>query len=236
MKVFPAVDVLDGKCVQLVQGRRDDRTEYGDPLECAERWIEEGAYALHVINLNGAFGNSSVNVSGIRRIIDETGVFIQLGGGIRTRDDAQGWLEAGVDRVILGTAAVRNPGLITVLSEEFGGDAVMAGVDARSGSVVVDGWDNEAGDYISWARRFEDLGAGSLLYTNVDVEGLCRGISVSPVRRLIENTHMPVTVSGGITTVEDVKSIKSQGGDGVVLGSALYRGLISMKEAQEASR
>lgn len=236
MKVFPAVDILDGRCVQLVQGRREDRTEYGDPLACAERWIEEGAYALHVINLNGAFGNSAVNAAEIKRIIDETGVFIQLGGGIRSMEDAGGWLEAGVDRVILGTAAVRNPAFIAELSEEFGGDTVMAGVDARSGSVVVDGWDCEAGDYITWAKKFEELGAGSLLYTNVDVEGLCRGISISPVKRLIENTHLPITVSGGITSIEDIKAIKSLGGDGVVLGSALYRGIISMKEVLEVSR
>src|SRR5512137_1273048 len=136
--VYPAVDILGGKCVQLVQGRRETATVFGDPLDCARRWIRAGAEALHVINLDGAFGASGTNAGIIREILRETGVFMQLGGGIRSLEDARGWLGLGVDRVILGTLAVREPGAVTTLSGEAGPSRVMASVDARGGRVVVE--------------------------------------------------------------------------------------------------
>jgi phosphoribosylformimino-5-aminoimidazole carboxamide ribotide isomerase len=231
MVVYPAVDILGGRCVQLVQGKRETATVYGDPLDCARRWIHAGAEALHVINLDGAFGDSGTNAGIIRGIIRETGVFLQLGGGIRTLDDARGWLGLGVDRVILGTLAVREPGAVTTLAGEAGPARVMASVDARGGKVVVEGWREAGGDYLEWARRFEELGAGSLLYTNVDVEGLQQGIRKEPVERLLAATGLPVVVAGGITGLEDIGALKSLGAAGVVLGSALYSGKIDLGKA-----
>ncbi|MBP2133203.1 phosphoribosylformimino-5-aminoimidazole carboxamide ribotide isomerase [Methanomicrobium sp. W14] len=236
MKVFPAVDILGGKCVQLVQGRRENATVYGSPLECAERWLSKGADALHVINLDGAFGKSRVNAGLIKDLISETGVFVQLGGGIRSTGDAFSWLETGVDRIILGTLAIEKPESITAVSDMFGKDSVVAGVDAKKGQVVVRGWEEPAGDYIEWAEKFESLGAGSLLFTNVDVEGLQNGIDAGPVRRLIENTHLPVTAAGGISGPSDVATLKSMGVDGIILGSALYSGRISLEDALEICR
>jgi phosphoribosylformimino-5-aminoimidazole carboxamide ribotide isomerase len=235
MKIFPAVDVLDGRCVQLVQGRRERATFFGEPRSCARRWLDEGAEALHVVNLDGAFGNAGRNVAMIRDLVRDTGVSIQLGGGIRTWDDAEGWLDAGVDRIILGTVAIKDPSILQELSDRFGRDRVMAGVDARGGQITIEGWQETAGDYLSWAKKFEQLGAGSLLYTNVDVEGLEKGIQLPPVKALLEQIRIPVTVAGGISGVKDIYGLRDIGVYGAVLGSALYSGRIRLKDAIEAA-
>jgi len=235
MKIFPAVDILDGRCVQLVQGKRERATFFGEPLSCARRWLSEGADSLHVINLDGAFGNAGSNAAMIRNLIADTGVSVQLGGGIRTPEDARGWLDTGVERIILGTLAIREPGIICSLSDEFGRERIMAGVDAKGGQITIEGWQKEAGDYISWARKFEELGAGSLLYTNVDVEGLEQGVQYPPVKILLEQVRIPVTVAGGISGVEDIYGLREIGVYGAVLGSALYSGRIRLKDALEAA-
>jgi phosphoribosylformimino-5-aminoimidazole carboxamide ribotide isomerase len=236
MRVFPAVDILDGQCVQLVQGKRETRTVFGTPLECAKRWLSEGADALHVVNLNGAFGQAGKNAALLRDLIRDLDVEIQMGGGIRTSSDAASWLDIGVERVIIGTAATRDPGILTVLSDQFGKSRIMAGVDARGNEIAIEGWERSGGDYLSWASVFEERGAGSLLYTNVDVEGLQGGVRLEPVEQLIRHTTLPVTVAGGVSGPEDVKGLKRAGAYGVVLGSALYSGKIRLQDALEASR
>ena len=236
MRVFPAVDILGGVCVQLVQGQRENRTAYGTPLENARRWISEGADSLHVINLDGAFEGSGKNAAQISEVIRETGVFVELGGGIRSVGDAGHWLDIGVDRVILGTLATKQPEAIAEIAKEYGSERVVAGVDAKGGQVVVNGWEDAVGDYISWAKRFEELGAGGLLFTNVDVEGLQSGIRSEPVKRLIESVSIPVIAAGGISSTADVKTLKSLGTEGIVLGSSLYSGKISLSEVLEICR
>ncbi len=231
MQIFPAVDILEGRCVQLVQGKREQATFYGEPESCARRWIEEGAEALHVVNLDGAFGAAGRNATLIRRLIRETGVMVQLGGGIRSRKDAVAWLETGVDRIILGTLAVRDPEILSSLAREFGSSRIMAGVDARAGQVVIEGWQESAGDFLTWATRFEHLGAGSLLFTDVDVEGLQQGIRVEPVEQIVHSVSIPVVAAGGISSVEDLRILKRIGASGAVLGSALYSGKIQFNEA-----
>lgn len=231
MEIFPAVDVLRGMCVQLVQGERSTATIYGTPLENAERWINAGAKNLHVVNLDGAFSTSSENVKVIREVVAETDVFVQVGGGIRSIADARGWLDAGVDRIIVSTFATKEPKALTALADEFGSERIMAGVDARAGEIAVSGWQETAGDYIEWAQLFEQLGAGSLLYTNVDVEGLQAGIVQEPVKALIEAVSIPVVVAGGVSSVADVSALRRLGAAGCVLGSALYSGKIHLNEA-----
>ncbi|MDD1685725.1 1-(5-phosphoribosyl)-5-[(5-phosphoribosylamino)methylideneamino]imidazole-4-carboxamide isomerase [Methanoregula sp.] len=233
MKIFPAVDILGGRCVQLVQGRRESATAYGDPLSCATRWLNEGAEALHVVNLDGAFGTSSKNAELIAEVIKKTGVEIELGGGIRSVEDARRWLETGVDRVIISTLATQDPDCIRTLAQEFGRERVMPGVDAKGGQIAVHGWQETAGDYIGWAKRFEELGAGSLLYTNVDVEGLQQGVRFEPVKRLIDAVGIPVVVAGGVSARADVAGLREAGAAGAVLGSALYSGKIRLKDALE---
>lgn len=236
MEIFPAVDVMDGHCVQLVQGERERATRYGDPLDCARRWCGEGATGLHVVNLDGAFGASSKNADLIRGITSETGAFVELGGGIRSLEDAAGWLDSGVDRVILGTYAVEEPDALRWLSREYGPERVMAGVDARGTEIAVAGWQETKGNYLRWAEVFVEMGVGSLLYTNVSVEGLQQGIDPTPVKSLLETVQCPVVVAGGITSVSDVRTLRDLGSAGAVLGSALYAGRIGLAEALEASR
>lgn len=222
--------------MQLVQGKRESATAYGDPLSCATRWIDAGADALHVVNLDGAFGDAGANVDLIRTLVKTTGIEIELGGGIRSVEDAARWIETGVSRIILSTLAVREPECVSQLAREFGSERVMAGVDAKGGQVAIHGWQETAGDYLSWAERFESLGAGSLLYTNVDVEGLQQGIRMDPVRSLIRRVDVPVVVAGGVSCRSDVTALRDCGAYGAVLGSALYSGKITLQEALEECR
>ena len=235
MIVFPAVDILGGRCVQLVQGKRDTATAYGDPLLCAESWINQGAQALHIVNLDGAFGSSKLNAEKITDVIIRTGVETQLGGGIRSLEDARSWLDCGVDRIIISTFAAEDPECLTTLSDEYGSDRIMAGVDARAGEMVTHGWECPAGNFLEWADMFIRKGAGSLLYTNVSVEGLCNGIDPKPVRDLLSTVSVPVVVAGGITSASDIKILNEADAAGVVLGSALYSGKITLREALEAA-
>jgi len=236
MKIFPAVDILDGQCVQLVQGKRETATAYGDPLRCASRWIDEGADALHVVNLDGAFGNATKNAGLIRDLIKKTGVEIELGGGIRSVKDGALWLSTGVSRIIISTLATREPESIRLLADEFGSDRIMAGVDAKGGQIAIEGWQKTKGDVLVWVERFESLGAGSLLYTNVDVEGLQQGVRFGPVNELISRTKLPVVVAGGVSTPQDVAGLKEAGAYGAVLGSALYSKKITLQAALEVCR
>ena len=235
MRIFPAVDILGGQCVQLVQGKQESATVFGDPLSCATRWLDQGADALHVVNLDGAFGNASGNARLITDLVRKTGVEIELGGGIRSIEDAAHWLDIGVTRIIIVTLATEKPESIQALAGEYGSGCVMAGVDAKGGQIAVHGWQKTAGDFLEWAHRFEELGAGSLLYTNVDVEGLQGGVRFEPVRRLIGAVHIPVVVAGGISARSDVTGLREAGAYGAVLGSALYSGKIALKDALEAS-
>ncbi len=232
MEIYPAVDILDGRCVQLVQGRPEAATVYGD---WARRWLDEGADGIHIVNLDGAFGRAQKNADLIRAFTRETSAFVELGGGIRSVEDAAGWLDTGVDRVILSTLAVREPETIRTLADEFGSGRVMAGIDARGGEVMIEGWERPAGGYLSWAERFESLGAGSLLYTNVDVEGLQQGIALTPVTDLLRRVKIPVVISGGISSAEDVRALREAGATGAVLGSALYAGKVRLSEVLEAA-
>jgi len=234
MKIYPAVDILGGRCVQLVQGRRESATDFGDPLSCATRWLEEGATALHVINLDGAFGNAQENAALIRELVRETGVEVQLGGGIRSIADATAWLETGVDRIIIGTLATEHPEVLGTLAGEYGSARIMAGVDARDGQIAIEGWQQTRGNFCTWATMFEEQGAGSLLYTNVDIEGLQQGIRLEPVRDLISTISIPVVVAGGVSSPADLQGLHRAGAAGAVLGSALYSGKITLGEALRA--
>jgi phosphoribosylformimino-5-aminoimidazole carboxamide ribotide isomerase len=189
-----------------------------------------------VVNLDGAFGNCAKNAGLIVDLIHKTGVEIELGGGIRSIEDAGNWLESGVARVIISTLATRKPESIRVLADEYGSDRVMAGVDAKGGQIAVHGWQETAGNYLDWAQRFEELGAGSLLYTNVDVEGLQQGVVFEPVRRLIGSVKIPVVVAGGVSARSDIAGLRDAGAYGAVLGSALYSKKISIKDALEESQ
>ncbi|QLG49816.1 1-(5-phosphoribosyl)-5-[(5-phosphoribosylamino)methylideneamino]imidazole-4-carboxamide isomerase [Natrinema halophilum] len=233
-EVIPAVDIQGGEVVQLVQGERGTETAYGDPVQAAKRWVDAGATTLHLVDLDGAFEGQRANAEAIDAVIDAVDVPTQLGGGIRTADEAVDLLERGVDRVILGTAAVENPDIVGEISEEFP-DSVVVSLDAKNGEVVVEGWTESAGiSPVEAATRYEDLGAAAILFTNVDVEGQLEGIATDPVRKLVAATDVPIIASGGVATIEDVEALEAVGASAAVVGSALYEGKFTLEEAQAA--
>jgi phosphoribosylformimino-5-aminoimidazole carboxamide ribotide isomerase len=233
-EVIPAVDMQDGQVVQLVAGERGTERSYGDPVDAAERWVQEGARTLHLVDLDGAFDGERENAPAVRRIVEAVDVDVQLGGGIRTVEDAVGLLDSGVDRVILGTAAVENPEIVADISDYAPG-SVMVSLDAKGGEVVVSGWTEGTGlDPAKAAVRYEKLGAGAILFTNVDVEGQLAGVRTEAVERVVAAVDVPVVASGGVATVEDVIALKEAGAAAVVVGTALYEGRFSLEEAIDA--
>ena len=235
-EVVPAVDVQGGQVVQLVGGKRGTGKRYGEPVEAAERWVGAGARTLHLVDLDGAFEGERANATAIGRVVEAVGedVGVQVGGGIRTPDDARSLLDSGVDRVILGTAAVEEPEVVAEISDTHPG-SVLVSLDAKDGEVVVSGWTEGTGlDPAEAAARYEDLGAGGILFTDVDVEGRLEGVRTDPVRQVVEAVSIPVVASGGVATLADVRALKEAGAAAVVVGTALYEGRFTLGEAQDA--
>ncbi|MDS0296134.1 1-(5-phosphoribosyl)-5-[(5-phosphoribosylamino)methylideneamino]imidazole-4-carboxamide isomerase [Halogeometricum luteum] len=235
-EVVPAVDMQDGEVVQLVQGERGTETRYGDPVEAAERWVDEGARTLHLVDLDGAFEGERKNADAVEAVVEAVDVPVQLGGGIRSADDAVELLELGVERVILGTAAVETPEIVGEISESHP-DSVMVSLDAKDGEVVVSGWTEGTGlDPAEAAARYEDLGAGAILFTDVDVEGRLEGVQTDVTSRVVDAVDIPVVASGGVASLSDVRALKEAGAAAVVVGTALYEGTFTLGEAQAAGR
>ncbi len=232
--VIPAVDIADGEVVQLVQGERGTEKRYGDPVDAARRWLEAGATSLHLVDLDGAFDGERANAAAIDAIVDAVDVPTQLGGGIRTAEDAFALLESGIDRVILGTAAVEEPDIVAEISERHP-DSVIVSLDAKDGEVVVEGWTKGTGlAPTEAAERYADLGAAGILFTNVDVEGKLEGVKTEPVAELVGATEIPIIASGGVATLADVVALRDAGAAAVVVGSALYDGQFTLSEAKDA--
>jgi len=233
-EVVPAVDIEDGRVVQLVGGERGTETAYGEPSEAAERWIEAGAERLHLVDLDGAFDGERANADAIQAIVDRVDVPVQMGGGIRRRADAAQLLDAGVDRVILGTAAIETPELVSDLAAEYP-DGVMVSLDASAGEVVVEGWTEGTGlDPVEAAQTFAENGAAAILFTDVDTEGRMDGVRADRVAELVEAVDVPVIASGGVADLDDVRALAAAGAAGVVVGTALYEGAFELSEAQDA--
>ncbi|ERH11170.1 MAG: 1-(5-phosphoribosyl)-5-[(5-phosphoribosylamino)methylideneamino] imidazole-4-carboxamide isomerase [halophilic archaeon J07HX64] len=239
--VVPAVDLQDGQVVQLVGGERDTGTRYGDPVEAVRDWLDAGAETLHLVDLDGAFEGERQNADAIEDILtvcaevgesDDEGsaVDVQLGGGIRSATEATDLLGRGVDRVILGTAAVENPGIV---DEVVDPERVMVSLDASDGEVVVSGWTEETGlDPAEAAGRYADLGAGAILFTDVDREGRMEGVRTDPLERVVEAVDIPVVASGGVSSLADIRALRDAGAAAVVVGTALYEGRFTLTEAQ----
>ena len=242
MILFPAIDLKDGACVRLLRGDMDAATVFNDsPADQARAFVEAGADWLHIVDLNGAFDGQSVNGDAVRGILDVThaaGVQVQLGGGIRTADHVAGWLADGVDRVILGTAAVKDPDLV-IGSCAIHPGRVAVGIDARGGRVAVEGWADTsdlAADEL--ARRFEDAGVATLIYTDIDRDGAMEGPNVDATVALAKAVDIPVIASGGVSSLADVEAFLPYAGDGsdrgiagVISGRAIYDGRIDLADA-----
>jgi phosphoribosylformimino-5-aminoimidazole carboxamide ribotide isomerase len=236
MIIIPAVDLKDKKCVQLIQGDPNKKhLEIDNPVEVAKKFVDEGAEYLHIIDLDAAFGTGN-NRDIIKNIIKEVNVPVEVGGGIRSLEIAKELIGLGVDRVIVGTKAILEPKFIDDLNKEIGKDKIVLAVECKDGKVVIKGWKEKIDKTpLEVIKEFEDK-VGYILFTNVDVEGLLKGINLEIVKEIIEKTDIPIIYSGGITTLEDIKALKELGIYGVVIGSALYKGLINLKDAVKIAK
>ena len=235
---FPAVDLRGGKCVQLVGGvPGTEVVALDDPLYQAERWVAEGADHLHIIDLDGAILGKRINAPILRQIVQKLDLFIQVGGGIRREKDVSEILDIGVDRAILGTAALREPDIVSRLADRHGKERIMVALDVKKGDVTAEGWQRQMGrKAVELGRLFEEKGAGSILFTNIDVEGQQKGIDLGPTRDLVSAVGIPVVAAGGVTEIEDVLALRQAGAAGAVAGTAIYTGKLSVHRILEALR
>ncbi len=226
--MIPALDLKDKKCVQLVQGDPSKKiVELEEPVSIAKHWEEKGARRLHLIDLDGAILGERKNESIVKEIVKELSIPVQFGGGIRSLEDAMHFLDLGVEKIILGTLAIKSPEIVEKLEEKYGKERIIIALDSKQGYVAIKGWKETTKiKATELAKKFESL-VEEFLFTNIDVEGKMRGINEKIIKEVISSTKAKVIVSGGISSVEDVKKIKSLGAGGVVIGSALYTGKIS---------
>ncbi len=240
MIIIPAVDIKNGRCVRLFQGRMDSETIFSnDPVAMAKRWQEDGAEIIHVIDLDGAFEKYPQNLDSIKSIVESIHVPVQLGGGIRNMDTIKSYIGIGIKRVIIGTEAINNPQLVKDACKEFP-DQIVVGIDARNGFVAIEGWTQTTQiKAVDLARKFEDCGVTAINFTDIYRDGMQTGPNIVETRRLAEAVSIPVIASGGVSTIEDVKNLlplEEAGVIGVITGRALYSGTLNLKEAIKVSR
>ena len=237
MLIIPAIDLKDGECVRLRQGRMEDSTVFaGSPVDMAARWVETGARRLHLVDLNGAFAGEPVNgevVTAIARAYPD--LSIQIGGGIRNGETIEAYLKAGVEFVIIGTKAVKEPEFVTEMCQQFPGH-IIVGIDAKKGLVATDGWaevtEVKAADL---AKRFESDGVSAIVYTDIDRDGMMQGVNVEATLAMAKASSIPVIASGGITNMDDIVALNrvaNQGILGASTGRAIYEGTLDVAEAQ----
>ncbi|MBV1774503.1 1-(5-phosphoribosyl)-5-[(5-phosphoribosylamino)methylideneamino]imidazole-4-carboxamide isomerase [Burkholderiaceae bacterium DAT-1] len=237
MLIIPAIDLKDGQCVRLKQGEMKDADVFGDPAEMAERWLKAGARRLHLVDLNGAFAGKPKNLDAVRAIMDVIGseIPVQLGGGIRDLETIERYLDAGLRYVIIGTAAVTNPGFLHEACDAFPG-SVIVGLDAKDGKVATDGWSKVTKhDVVDLAKRFEDYGVESVIYTDIGRDGMLSGVNIDATVRLAQALTIPVIASGGLNNLDDIKAlcaVEYEGVTGVIAGRSIYEGTLEFGAAQ----
>ena len=236
MEIIPAIDLRDGRCVRLYQGDFEQETVFSqDPAQVARRWHELGAPRIHVVDLDGAKTGRLVNSPAIRAILEAVPVPIELGGGIRTLETIEETLEWGVERVVLGTAAVKDPTLVRQACDRFPG-AIVVGVDARAGEVAIRGWLEQTGAEVDgFVRRFSELGVPRFIFTDIQRDATKTGPNLAALRELLSVTDSAIIASGGVGTLEDVRLLSELGVEGVIIGMALYTGAIDLAEALDVA-
>ena len=234
MILYPAIDLLNGQAVRLRQGKRDDVTVYGDPVELACKWRKLGGEWLHLVDLGAAFDGQTKHLPLLREIIAAFGRPVELGGGLRTMQDIELRMEAGVSRCIIGTAAVENPDLVRDACRAFPGK-IAVGIDARNGLVATRGWVATSSlTAAELALRMRDLGVDAIIYTDVSRDGMMQGPNVSATRALVQATGMNIIGSGGVSAIRDLQDFRAAGCAGAILGKALYEGAFTLPEALTA--
>lgn len=242
MLIFPAIDLKEGKAVRLLQGRMEDSTVYSEnPLDIARKFARKGAEFLHMVDLDGAFAGKPVNDEIIKAIVQEVPIKVEIGGGIRTLDRIEELVQLGVDRVVLGTAAVRQPELVIEAVRRWG-DRVVVGIDARNGYVAVQGW-SEATEItaVELGRAMQKAGVSRVVYTDISRDGMMQGPNVESTAQMVRETGLKIIASGGISSLDDLrrlKGIRPQGGfiEGVIVGKALYTKAFTLEEALKVAQ
>jgi len=239
MLLIPAIDLKDGKCVRLEQGDMASATTFGDnPAAMARRWLEAGARRLHLVDLNGAFAGKPVNEAAVKAIVREVGdqIPVQMGGGLRDLDTIERFLDDGLSYVIIGTAAVKNPGFLKDACSAFGGH-VIVGLDAKDGKVATDGWSKLTGhEVIDLAKKFEDYGVEAVVYTDIGRDGMLTGVNIEATVKLAQALTIPVFASGGLSGIADIEklcAVEQEGVHGVICGRAIYNGALDFAVAQQ---
>jgi phosphoribosylformimino-5-aminoimidazole carboxamide ribotide isomerase len=238
MLLIPAIDLKEGKCVRLRQGRMDDDTVFSDdPVAVAGKWVAAGARRIHLVDLDGAFAGKPRNADVIHAIAAAyPDVPVQIGGGIRDEDTIQGYLDAGVQYVIIGTKAVSEPHFVRDVALEFPGH-IIVGLDAKDGKVAVDGWSKlSRHDVIDLAQHFEEDGVEAIIYTDISRDGMMSGVNVEATAKLARAIRIPVIASGGITNMDDIRALGAVAGDGImgaITGRAIYEGTLDFAEAEK---
>lgn len=238
MLLIPAIDLKDGQCVRLRQGDLDDATIFSEePASMAAQWLEQGARRLHLVDLNGAVAGTPKNQAAIKAILDEVDgdMPVQIGGGIRDLNTIERYLDIGLSYVIIGTAAIKDPGFLRDACSAFPG-AIIVGLDARDGKVATDGWSKlTRHDVIDIARKFEDYGCESIIYTDIGRDGMLTGVNIESTVKLAQAVSIPIIASGGVTNLDDIRAlckVEDEGIEGAILGRSIYEGTIDFATAQ----
>src|SRR5690625_2678757 len=234
MIIFPAIDILDGNCVRLIQGDYNQESIYGDsPVAMAQKWEQLGAQYIHIVDLNGAKSGESINKDIIHDIAQTVNVPVQVGGGIRTLETIKGYVDSGVSRVIIGTAAITDKEFLREAVKTYG-DKVAVSVDARNGYVATDGWtDTSDVKAIDLVKELETLGVSTIVYTDIAKDGMLQGPNLEEQEAIHQATRMDVIASGGVTTVDDVANLRELDLYGVIIGKALYDGKLDFRDVVE---
>jgi phosphoribosylformimino-5-aminoimidazole carboxamide ribotide isomerase len=240
MLIIPAVDIKNGKCVRLYQGRMDTETVFSaDPSAMAEKWVDEGAEIVHVVDLDGAVEKRPRNLDSIKKIIHRINARVQVGGGIRNEKTVKMFFEMGVERVVVGTEAIQNPKFVKDACKAFPG-RIVVGIDARDGMVAIEGWTKTTQiKALDLAKQFEDCGVAAVNFTDIHRDGMKTGPNINETRRLAEAISIPVVASGGVSTIKDIQNLmtlEAVGVVGIITGRALYSGSLNLKEAIDFAR
>lgn len=237
MRIYPAIDIKDGKCVRLLQGRFSDVTVYGDnPAETAKKWESEGGEYIHVVDLDGALKGHGVNADAIKKICKSVSVPVQTGGGIRTMEDIEAKLDCGIARVIIGTKAVSDSEFVKRAVDKYG-DKIVIGIDAKDGMVAIEGWEKTSEfTAIEFAKKMTAIGVQTIVYTDIATDGTLAGPNIAAMSEMVKAVDADIIASGGIGSIEHIKSLIPTGVEGVIVGRALYTGNVDLGDAISAAR
>ena len=231
MIIFPAIDIKDNKCVRLLQGDFDKVNVYGDdPSVMAKKWEDKGSEFIHMVSLNGARGEGNINDKSIKKVLDTVSIPIQIGGGIRSKQRVKELLDLGVNRVIVGSMAIKNKELLKELVKEYK-EKIVVSIDAKDGKVAVEGWEELSNvDSVKLCKELEEIGVKTIVYTDISKDGMLIGPNFNVYEKLSKETNLDIIASGGVTTIDDIKKLKEMNLYGAIIGKALYENKIELKE------